>query len=73
MCEDRENARKMTTRLLRGQHPDRTLDVEFWQKQGAEAIWAAAMEMVETAEELKNGRKPERLQRNITCLKRIQG
>lgn len=60
---------KWKTRLLRGQFPDRDFDVEFWQEQGAEAIWNAALEMVETAEEVAHGRKPT-LQRHITRLKR---
>ena len=38
--------------------PDRTFDIEFWQEQGDEAIFSAAWEMVELAEEVKNGRKP---------------
>lgn len=28
-----------TTRLLVGSYPDRQFDVEFWQKQGEEAIF----------------------------------
>jgi hypothetical protein len=43
------------TRLGRGSVPDRTLDVEFWQEQGDEAIFAAAWEMVELAEEVRYG------------------
>ncbi len=31
--------------------PDRSFDIEFWQEQGDEAIFAAAWEMVELAEE----------------------
>jgi len=30
--------------------PDRSFDIEFWQEQGDEAIFAAAWEMVELAE-----------------------
>jgi hypothetical protein len=58
------------TRLVKGGFPDRTFDIEFWQEQGDEAIFAAAWEMVELAEEVKNGRKPT-LQRTATTLKRI--
>ncbi len=58
------------TRLVENGFPDRSFDVEFWQEQGDEAIFAAAWEMVELAEEVKHGRKP-RLQRSITILKRI--
>jgi len=58
------------TRLVEGSFPDRTFDIEFWQEQGDEAIFAAAWELVELAEEVKNGRKPT-LQRTATTLKRI--
>jgi len=58
------------TRLVKGAFPDRDFDIEFWQEQGDEAIFSAAWEMVELAEEVKNGRKP-RLQRTATTLKRI--
>jgi hypothetical protein len=50
--------------------PDRSFDVEFWQEQRDEAIFAAAWEMVEIAEEARYGRKPT-LQRTVTTLKRI--
>jgi hypothetical protein len=61
-----------TTRLIVGEYPDRRFDIEFWQKQGDEAIFAAAWEMIELAEEMKHGRKPE-LQRTVTSLKRMRG
>jgi hypothetical protein len=61
---------KWQTRLVEGKFPDRAFDIEFWQKQGDAAIFEAAWEMVELAEEVKHGRKPT-LQRTITCLKRI--
>jgi hypothetical protein len=61
-----------TTRLVKGQYPDRKFDIEFWQKQGSEAIFSAAWEMIELAEEMKHGRKPE-LQRTVTRLTRISG
>src|SRR5438128_5505321 len=52
------------TRLIEGAFPDRSFDIEFWQAQGDEAIFSAAWEMVEVAEEVRNGRKPtlQRLQ-----------
>jgi len=58
------------TRLVEGGFPDRMFDIEFWQEQGDEAIFAAAWEMVELAEEVRHGRKPT-LQRTATSLKRI--
>jgi hypothetical protein len=64
-----ENSR-WKTRLVERGFPDRSFDIEFWQEQGDEAIFAAAWAMVELAEETSNGRKP-RLQRTATTLKRI--
>jgi hypothetical protein len=58
------------TRLVEHGFPDRSFDVEFWQEQGDEAIFAAAWEMVELAEEVRHGRKPT-LQRTATTLKRF--
>ena len=67
---DNSNRSRWKTRVVEGTFPDRDFDVEFWQEQGDEAIFSAAWEMVELAEEAKNGRKP-RLQRTVTALKRI--
>jgi hypothetical protein len=58
------------TRLVEGGFPDRAFAIEFWQEQGDEAIFAAAWELVELAEEVRNGRKPT-LQRTVTTLQRI--
>jgi hypothetical protein len=46
------------TRLVERSFPDRSFDIEFWQEQGDEAIFAAAWGMVELAEETSHGRKP---------------
>jgi hypothetical protein len=59
------------TRLVERGFPDRSFDIEFWQEQGDEAIFSAAWEMVELAEEISHGRKP-RLQRTATTLKRFE-
>jgi hypothetical protein len=66
----RSQSSKWRTRLVKGGFPDRSFDIEFWQEQGDEAIFSAAWEMVELAEEIKNGRKPT-LQRTSTTLKRM--
>ena len=63
------NKREWKTRLVTGAFPGREFDIEFWQEQGDEAIFRAAWEMVELAEEVKHGRKPT-LQRTATTLKR---
>ena len=41
------------TRLVERGFPDRSFDIEFWQEQGDEAIFAAAWEMLELAEEVR--------------------
>jgi hypothetical protein len=58
------------TRLVEDGFPDRSFDVAFWQEQGDEAIFSAAWELIELAEETRHGRKPS-LQRTVTTLKRI--
>ncbi len=65
-----EQETRWTTRLVVGEYPDHRFDIDFWQKQGDEAIFSAAWEMIELAEEMKHGRKPE-LQRTVTSLKRL--
>ena len=66
----REKHPKWMTRIVEGGFPDRSFDITFWQEQGDEAIFRAAWEMVELAEEVKHGRKPT-LQRTATSLKRM--
>ena len=44
------------TPLVEGEFPDRSFDIQFWQEQGDEAIFAAAWELVKLAEEIQ-GRK----------------
>jgi hypothetical protein len=46
------------TQLVERGFPDRSFDIEFWQEQGDEAIFAAAWELVELAEEIRHGRNP---------------
>lgn len=41
------------SRVIRGGFPDRQFDVDFWQEQGDEAIFAAAWELAELAVEIK--------------------
>jgi hypothetical protein len=67
MDDHSQSPPKWKTRLVEGRFPDRDFDIEFWQEQGTEAIFSAAWEMVELAEEIKHGRKPT-LQRTVTHL-----
>jgi hypothetical protein len=63
---------KWRTRLVQGHPPDREFDIDFWQEQGDEAIFRAAWELVELAEEVKYGRKPA-FQRSVTQLRKTRG
>jgi hypothetical protein len=62
---------KMITRVVRGRPADRSFDIDFWQQQGDEAIFAAAWEMVLMAEEFRHGRRPT-FQRTVTNIQRKQ-
>jgi hypothetical protein len=68
---DNPEKQKWKTRLVEGEFPGRDFDIESWQEQGDEAIFRAAWEMVELAEEVKHGRKPT-LQRTVTALKKYE-
>ncbi len=58
---------KMWTRLVPLRDADDGFDLDFWQAQTAEARFAAAWEMVETAWEMKSLPLDElRLQRSIS-------
>jgi hypothetical protein len=65
-----ENSSRKTRLVERG-FPDPSFDIEFWQEQGDEAIFAAAWEMVELAEEINHGRKPT-LQRMLRLLNEFE-
>jgi hypothetical protein len=46
--------------------PDDRFDIEFWQSQGSEAIFAAALEMISDYLILRNGQLDQpRLQRTV--------
>jgi len=64
-------AGEFSSRVVRGKHADRQFDIDFWQEQGDEAIFAAVWEMICIAEEAKHGAKPT-FDRTITTIKRSQ-
>jgi hypothetical protein len=63
--------RVMMSRLTRLEDADRSFDIEFWQRQGSAAIFAAAWEMVIFATKFK-GRDASELtfQRTLTKIQR---
>lgn len=71
-CEDMSIPQNSAwkTRLVEDEFPDRSFDIEFWQEQGDEAIFAAAWELVELAEEVRIGKKPT-FARTATALKQL--
>ena len=67
--KDKNGERPMKTRVVRGKPADRQFDIDFWQEQGEQAIFAAAWEMICTVEKFKHGRQPT-FQRTVTKVKR---
>ena len=72
-----EHARQDTPfvieRFGRIEDMDRSFDVEYWQRQGSEAIFRAAWELVELAHRQK-GLNPDdlRLQRTVGSFQRLE-
>jgi hypothetical protein len=64
-----KRAGEIRTRVVRGKPADRQFDIEFWQAQGDDAIFAAVWEMICMVEEEKNGTQPI-FQRDATTVKR---
>ena len=59
--------RLVMTRLVKGKAPGREFDIEFWQKLGPEAIFAAAWDLVVTAAAVRGIDESQlRLQRSVT-------
>jgi hypothetical protein len=57
--------RPFKTRVVRGKPADREFDIDFWQAQGDDAIFAAAWELIVLAEEVRHGKQPT-FQRTVT-------
>ena len=63
--------RVVMERLIRLEDADRSFDIEFWQRQGDAAIFAAAWEMVVLAHKLKGRNLNElRFQKTLKKLQR---
>jgi hypothetical protein len=58
MRSEKPATSEFTTRVVRDKPADRQFDIEFWQAQGDEAIFAAVWEMICMVEQLKHGRQP---------------
>jgi hypothetical protein len=63
--------RAITGRLVRRDEEDRSFDRAFWQRQGSEAIFAAAWEMVQEVRLFRGQDADEsRLQRSVQSIER---
>ncbi len=68
-----ENSPKIMERIAKVSASDRSFDVEFWQRQGSNAIFAAAWEMVEEAWRWKGRSESElEFQRSVELLKPLR-
>ena len=70
-----QNNRLVMTRLAKiNDTPDRSFDIEFWQRLTGQQRMTAMWELVETIHKMKGGDPSElRLQRSVTSLKRRTG
>lgn len=69
---DEPRDREMVTRIVRLQEDDRSFDQEFWQRQGVEAIFAAAWEMVRDYERLHGRTGDLRMDRSVGRITRLR-
>ena len=61
-------------RISKVSQSNRKIHVEFWQRQGSTAIFAAAWEMVVEAHRWKKKSESElAFQRSVECIKRLRG
>ncbi len=68
-----ESTRKITARLSHLKDHDRSFDLEFWQQAGAEAIFAAAWQMVLDMLLMRGENVDQfRLQRSIENIERLR-
>jgi hypothetical protein len=68
-----ERGTQIMERIGKMSESDRSFDVEFWQRQGSNAIFAAAWEMVEEAWRWRGGDESElEFQRSVERLKPLR-
>jgi hypothetical protein len=68
-----EHDTEIMERIGKMSESDRSFDVEFWRRQGSNAIFAAAWEMVEEAHRWKGGSESElEFQRSVERLKPLR-
>ena len=68
-----EHGARIMERIGKMSESDRSFDVEFWQRQGSTAIFAAAWEMVEEACRWRGGSESElEFQRSVERLKPLR-
>jgi len=73
MNRDSEKAPLVMERIGKMSETGRSFDVEFWQRQGSNAIFSAAWEMVVEAWRWKNRSESElEFQRSVECIKPLR-
>jgi len=74
MSNDDQPAPLIMERIGKIGDSDRRFDLEFWQRQGSTAIFAAAWEMVVEAYRWKHKSESElAFQRSVECIKSMRG
>jgi hypothetical protein len=68
-----EERRDIMERVGKVSESNRRFDVEFWQRQGSTAIFAAAWQMVVDAHRWKKSDAELELQRSVECVKSLRG
>lgn len=71
MSQSQDNPTWIMERLGKVSQSNRKFDVEFWQRQGSTAIFAAAWEMVVEAHRLRKSESELEFQRSVECIKPI--
>jgi hypothetical protein len=74
MGRGRDSAPFIMERIGKVSESSREFDIQFWQRQGSRAIFAAAWQMVVDAHRWKKKSDVElRLQRSVECIKPLRG
>jgi hypothetical protein len=71
MRQDDRPAPLVMERIGKVSESDRSFDIEFWQRQGSTAIFAAAWELVVDAYRFKNRESELSFQRSVESIKTI--
>ena len=69
-----KSSKERIARMVKASDADRSFDLEFWRKVGAEGRFAAAWQMISEVDAIRGKDIGEsRLQRSVQNIQRIQG